>query len=217
MLDAPSSRHRDVDLDIAPSLFSRDTTDRLELSQYILKDLLNCKVDCRIIMCIWSGAKGDETEASYSDQARSIASSRNSSGITTELWRMSGEMYHVLQGTISRSSFSNEVMTGNLSESRFLHYFHTCRGDFGISFNGTNKGINDTEDALALSGVDDASLKDCIVDASASVWGGLVLVTRMHSNSIHPTKTTTMMRTTHPLPRTRPVETQSPRRRGIIK
>ncbi len=80
-----------------------------------------------------------------------------------------------------------------------------------------NWGINDTEDALALSGVDDASLKDCIVDASASVWGGLVLVTRMHSNSIHPTKTTTMMRTTHPLPRTRPVETQSPRRRGIIK
>ena len=80
-----------------------------------------------------------------------------------------------------------------------------------------NWGINNTEDALALSGVDDASLKDCIVDASASVWGGLVLVTRMHSNSIHPTKTTTMMRTTHPLPRTRPVETQSPRRRGIIK
>jgi hypothetical protein len=142
MLDAPSSRHRDVDLDIAPSLFSRDTTDRLELSQYILEDLLNCKVDCRIIVCIRSGAKGDETEASYSDQARSIASSRNNSGITTELWRMSGEMYHVLQGTISRSSFSNKVMTGNLSESRFLHYFHTCRGDFGISFNGTNKVLS---------------------------------------------------------------------------
>ena len=122
MLDARSSCHRDVDLDIAPSLFSRNTTNRLKLSRYILEDLLNCKVDCCIIVCIWSGAKGDETEASYSDQARSIASSRNNSGITTELWRMSGDMYHVLQGTISRSSFSNEVMTGNLSESRFLHY-----------------------------------------------------------------------------------------------
>jgi len=32
-------------------------------------------------------------------------------------------------------------------------------------------GIDDTEDALALSGVDDVSLKDCIVEASASVWG----------------------------------------------
>ena len=130
--------HRDVDLDIAPSLFSRDTTDRLELSQYILEDLLNCKVDCRIIVCIRSGAKGNETEASYSDQARSIASSRNNSGITTVLWRMSADMYHVLQGTISRSSFSDEVMTDNLFESRFLHYFHTRRGDFGILFNGKN-------------------------------------------------------------------------------
>ena len=34
-----------------------------------------------------------------------------------------------------------------------------------------NWGINDTEEALAVSGVDDWRLKDCIVDASASVWG----------------------------------------------
>jgi hypothetical protein len=40
-----------------------------------------------------------------------------------------------------------------------------------------NWGINDTEDALALSGVDDASLKDCIVDASASV--GLMCLARL--------------------------------------
>ena len=32
-------------------------------------------------------------------------------------------------------------------------------------------GINDTEEALAVSGVDDSRLKDCIVYASASVWG----------------------------------------------
>ncbi len=32
-------------------------------------------------------------------------------------------------------------------------------------------GINDTEEVLALSGVDGARLKDCIVNASASVWG----------------------------------------------
>jgi len=36
-------------------------------------------------------------------------------------------------------------------------------------------GVNDTEEALALSGVDDARLKDCIVDASASVWGVLAM------------------------------------------
>ncbi len=32
-------------------------------------------------------------------------------------------------------------------------------------------GVDDTEVVLALSSVDDAWLKDCIVDASASVWG----------------------------------------------
>ena len=32
-------------------------------------------------------------------------------------------------------------------------------------------GINDTEEALAVSGGDNSQLKDCIVDASASVWG----------------------------------------------
>jgi len=32
-------------------------------------------------------------------------------------------------------------------------------------------GINDTEEALAVSGGNNSQLKDCIVDASASVWG----------------------------------------------
>ena len=32
-------------------------------------------------------------------------------------------------------------------------------------------GIDDTEDALASSGVEDMALKDCIVNVSASVWG----------------------------------------------
>ena len=32
-------------------------------------------------------------------------------------------------------------------------------------------GFNNTEEALALSGVDGAWLKDCIVNVSASIWG----------------------------------------------
>ncbi len=40
-----------------------------------------------------------------------------------------------------------------------------------------NWGIDNTEDALALSGVDDVLLKDCIVDASASV--GLMCLARL--------------------------------------
>ena len=38
-----------------------------------------------------------------------------------------------------------------------------------------NWGINDTEEVLDVSGVDDSRLKDCIVNASASVWGVLTM------------------------------------------
>ena len=117
-------------------------TDRLKLSRYVLEDLLNCKVDCWIIVCIQTGAQGNPTEASYSDQARSIALYRNDCGIATESWRMVGEIYHILQGTISGSSFCDKVMSDNLSESRPLHYFDTHRGDFGISFNETNQVLS---------------------------------------------------------------------------
>ena len=57
--------------------------------------------------------KGDETEASYSNQARSIASSRNNSGITTELWRMSGDMYH-----ICITSYNQPVVVQQQSDDR---------------------------------------------------------------------------------------------------
>ena len=52
-----------------------------------------------------------------------------------------------------------------------------------------NWGIDDTEDALALSGVDDVSLKDCIVEASASVWGVLTM---------HPAQLEACFRLLHP-------------------
>jgi len=38
-----------------------------------------------------------------------------------------------------------------------------------------NWGINDTEEVLDVSGVNDSRLKDCIVNASASVWGVLTM------------------------------------------
>ncbi len=76
MDNARASRLRDVDLDITPSSFSRDTTDHHELSRYILKDLKSCPVGCRIIVCVRPGAHGNPTAVSYSDQAKSFASSR---------------------------------------------------------------------------------------------------------------------------------------------
>jgi hypothetical protein len=93
-------------------------------------------------VCVQSGAQGNPTEESYSDQGQSIALGHNKRGIATESWRMSGELYYVLQGTISRLSFRDEVTSNNLSESRLLHYFNTRRGDFGILFDGSNQELS---------------------------------------------------------------------------
>ncbi len=139
MDDAWSSRLRDIDLDITPSSFSWDTMDRHELSQYVLDDLLSCPVGCWIIMCIRSGAQGNPTKASYLDQAQSITSSRSKCGMATKSWKMSGNLYHVLQGTISRSTLRDEVTSKNLSRSQFIKYFTNLSGNFGISFEGSSQ------------------------------------------------------------------------------
>ncbi len=79
MNDAWASCLQDVDLDVAPTSFSRDTTDCHKLSQCILEDSLSCPVGCWISVCIWSGSEGDPTKTSYSDQAKCIYSCRNES------------------------------------------------------------------------------------------------------------------------------------------
>ena len=50
---------------------------------------------------------------------------------------MAGDQYIVLQGKLTRSTMPNELMSGNLSQSRFLKCFNNLSGDFGISFEGT--------------------------------------------------------------------------------
>jgi len=52
MQDARASRLRELDLDVTLTSFSSATTDRHELSRYVLEDLLSCKVGCRFIACI---------------------------------------------------------------------------------------------------------------------------------------------------------------------
>ena len=59
MDNARASRLRDVDLDITPLSFSRDMTDRHELSRYVLEDLLSCPVGFCIIICVRSGEHGN--------------------------------------------------------------------------------------------------------------------------------------------------------------
>ena len=82
--DARASRLREIDLDVTPTLFSLAMTDRHELSQYILENLLSHQVGCRFIVCIRMSATGNPTEVSYSDQAMHIVQQRNHNGQRTE-------------------------------------------------------------------------------------------------------------------------------------
>ncbi len=100
MQDAHASCLREIDLNVTPTLFSLATTDRHELSRYIFEDLLSRQVGCCFIVCIWVSATGNPMEVSYSDQAMHIVQQRKHNGQTTETWRMAGDAFHVMQGTL---------------------------------------------------------------------------------------------------------------------
>ncbi len=139
MHEDPASHLREKDLKITPTSFSREATNCHELSQYVLKDLLSCLVGYCVITCIWEGANGNLTEQSYSDQRECILEIRKKNGIVMESWRMSGDSFYVLQGTISRATLYNEIRSNNLTKSQFMKYFANRSEDFGISFEGSNK------------------------------------------------------------------------------
>jgi hypothetical protein len=51
-----------IDLNVTPTTFSRDTTNRHKLSRYVLEDVLTCPVGCCLIVCIHEGANGSPTK-----------------------------------------------------------------------------------------------------------------------------------------------------------
>ena len=136
MQDARASLLRDIDLDVTPTSFSLATTDRHELSRYILEDLLSHQVGCRFIVCIRVSATRNPTEASYSDQALHIVEQRKRTNQTTETWRMAGDAFYVMQGTLIRASLHDQLAATKLSTSRFKKSFFNKDGDLGFLFEG---------------------------------------------------------------------------------
>jgi hypothetical protein len=134
--DACASRLRDIDLDVTPTLFSLAMTDRNDLSRYVLEDLLSHQVGCCFIVCIRVSAIGNPTELSYSDQAIHIVQQWKLNGQTTETWRMAGNAFHVMQGTLIRATLHNELVSRQLLCRRFRKSFFNKDGDFGFSFEG---------------------------------------------------------------------------------
>ncbi len=112
---ARASQLRHVDLDIVPTTFSRDTTDRQELSCCVLEDVLACPVGCHVIICICADAHGNPTKESYSDQVTRISDSRKTHNINTESWRMARDQYFMMQRTIQQATLQDKLQSSNLS------------------------------------------------------------------------------------------------------
>ena len=119
-----------------PTACSGDTTDCQELSCYVLEDVLACPVGCHLIICIHANAHGNPTQQSYSDQAMHISDSRKTHNNNTEFWRITGDQYFVIQGTIRRATLHDKIQSCNLLWGRFLKYCDNRSGDIGVGFDG---------------------------------------------------------------------------------
>ena len=65
ILESCASRLCEINLDLtAPASFSLKSSDRHELSRYVLEDLLSCPVGSCLIVCIRVGATGNPTKLS---------------------------------------------------------------------------------------------------------------------------------------------------------
>ncbi len=65
-----------------------------------------------------------------------IAQRQKENGNKTEAWRMAGDSFYVIQGKLIHVTLHNELISNNLSRSRFTKYFTNRSGDFGITFDG---------------------------------------------------------------------------------
>ncbi len=71
------------------------TTNRHELSHYILENLLDCPIGSRFIICIATDAEDLERGEYYSNTAQTIANKMCQAKGDCEYWRMYGRHYLV--------------------------------------------------------------------------------------------------------------------------
>jgi hypothetical protein len=81
-------------------------------------------------------ASGTPTEASYSDQALQIVEQRKCNNQMTETWRMAGDAFYVMQGTLIRAMLHDQLAATKLSTSCFKKSLFIKDGYFGFSFEG---------------------------------------------------------------------------------
>jgi hypothetical protein len=132
-----ASRLRDIDLDVIQRDTTTVTTNRSDLSRYILEDILDCPPGSRFIICIATDAVDVERGYYYSKTATLIANKISLAEGECEYWKMCGRRYFVRQARIDRSSHYSEIKMKAVSSRQFLDAFDNEGGDFAFQFEGT--------------------------------------------------------------------------------
>ena len=131
-----ATRLCEVDLDLIPKE-SKITTNRNELSCYILEDLLDCPVGSQFILCIATDNANFELGDYYSDKALTIAKEICQVKRDCEYWKMDGRRYFVQQAYSDRLSQYSYIKMKALLRHQFIDAFNNEGGDFVLRFDGT--------------------------------------------------------------------------------
>jgi hypothetical protein len=132
-----ATRLWDIDLDVElPSSQQQLSTKRHEMSRYILEDLLDCPVNSHFMVCVSPDGTNLERGDYYVEKATMIADKLKRDGLETELWRMSGRKYIVIQGMLDRSSYFSDIKMKSISMRQFVDAFENESGDFALRFGG---------------------------------------------------------------------------------
>ena len=81
-------------------------------------------------------ATKNPTEALYTNQALHIVEQWKRNNQTTETWRMAGDAFYVMQGTLIRATLHDQLVSNKLLTSYFRKSFFNKDGAFGFSFEG---------------------------------------------------------------------------------
>jgi hypothetical protein len=133
-----ATRFNDIDLDLIPKDMSITTTNRHELSRYILEDLLDCPIGSRFIVCIATDAEDLERGEYFSNKAQTIANEICWAKGDCEYWRMYGRHYFVRQARLVHSSHYSDIKMKAVSQRQFVDAFNNEGGDFALWFDDTS-------------------------------------------------------------------------------
>jgi hypothetical protein len=169
--DVWSSHLHDIDLNSVPD-FLRDTTNRHELSRYVLKDILACTIDTPFILCIREDGDHDEVAGGqqyYLSFAKAVRQDRNRKKLQTESWHIFGKRYIVLIGRLCRSSHYEAITSHSLLRSAFIKSFNNHTGYFGLLFVNADSLLNVPWQDIT----DTAVFRPCLTDLSKVGWSQL--------------------------------------------